>query len=88
VPSNYSLAPAYPNPTDGQITFGFTVPQTIPAVLKVVNKKNEVVATIAQGNYVAGVHAISWNANLANDNYRVIFEAGNYTAQGDIQVLK
>jgi hypothetical protein len=88
LPIDFSLAPAYPNPTDGQITFEFTMPQRMDALLKAVNKKNEVVATIAQGNYAAGVYKVSWNANLANGNYRVIFQAGNYISKGDIQVLR
>jgi hypothetical protein len=88
LPNYFSLAPAYPNPTDGQITFVFTVPQTIDAALKIVNNRNEVVALVAQGNYRGGAHSISWNANLENGNYRVLFEAGNYTSQGDIRVLK
>jgi len=53
VPIDFSLAPAYPNPTDGQITFEFTVPQTINASLTLVNNRNEVMATIAQGNYLS-----------------------------------
>lgn len=88
VPREFALAPAYPNPTDGEIRFQFAVPQAIDAVLRVVNMKNEVVATIAQGNQVAGVHVVSWNANLANGYYRVIFQAGSYTSKGDIRVLR
>lgn len=88
LPTDFSLAPAYPNPTDGAIRFMFSLPQNTNAVLNIVNKKNEIVATVAQGNYTAGVYAVSWNANLANGNYRAIFRAGNYTVKGDIQVLK
>jgi hypothetical protein len=88
VPRDFSLAPAYPNPTDGQITFEFTVPQTLDASLTLVNRKNEVVATIAQGNYLAGTHVVSWNANVANGNYRAVFHASNYVSQGDVQVLR
>ncbi len=88
LPTSFSLEPAFPNPADGHMIFSFTVPQTIGAVLKVVNKKNEEVAIIAQGSYAAGIHTVSWNANLANDNYRVIFEAGNYTSQGDVQISR
>jgi hypothetical protein len=88
LPTEFSLAPAYPNPTDGEIRFTFAVPQRIDAVLNVVNKNNEIVATVAQGNYAAGVHIVSWNANLANGNYRLIFQSGNYISKGDIQVLK
>jgi hypothetical protein len=88
LPKNFSLAPAYPNPTNGHITFVFSVPQRTDAVLNLVNKKNEVVATVAQGNYVPGVHFVSWNANLANGNYRAVFQAGDYISSGDIQILK
>jgi len=47
LPNYFSLAPAHPNPTDGEIRFSFIAPERIDAVLKVVNKRNEVVATIA-----------------------------------------
>jgi hypothetical protein len=88
LPNYFSFAPAYPNPTDGEIRFTFTVPQRTDGVLQVVNKKNELVATIAQGNYVAGVHIVDWNANVANGNYRVVFQSGNYTSHGDIHISK
>jgi hypothetical protein len=88
LPPDFFLAPAYPNPTNGEIRFEYAVPLRVDVVLRVVNKKNEVVATLAQGNRAAGVYIVSWNANVANDNYRVIFQAGNYTSKGDIRVLR
>ncbi len=88
MPVHFALAPAYPNPTDGEIRFEFSLPRATNAVLRVVNKKNELVTVIAQGNYMAGVHQVSWNVNLANGNYRVVFDAGTYVSTGDIQVSR
>jgi hypothetical protein len=87
-PVNFSFPPAYPNPTNGPITFEFSVPQTINALLKVVNKESELVTVLAQDNYVSGVHILNWNVNLANGNYRVIFQAGSYVAHGDIKISR
>jgi hypothetical protein len=88
LPVSFSLSPPYPNPTDGQITFSFTVPHSIVALLKVVNNKNNTVAVIAQRNFTSGAQSISWNAYMPNGNYRVIFESSDYNSQGDIRVLK
>lgn len=87
-PTSFSLLPAYPNPTDGEIRFEFAVPETTDVALWIVNKKNEVVGTIAQGIYRAGLYSVSWNANLSNGTYRAVFRAGSYTSKGDIQVLR
>lgn len=88
VPRTFSLSPAYPNPTDGEIRFEFAVPQNLSGVLKVVNRSNETLAIIDQGNFLAGHHVVSWNSTLPNGYYRVVFQAGNYASQGDIQVLR
>ena len=84
-----SLAPAYPNPTDGQITFEFAIPDSTSVVLKIVNSRNELKTIIAQRMYdEGGMYEFSWNANLANGNYRVVFQAGNFTSHGDIKIMR
>ncbi len=87
-PAVHSFPPAYPNPTDGQITFLFTVPQTSDVMLTVVDKQNKVLDTIAQGSYIAGTHSVSWQAALPNGNYRALLRGSNFASQGDIQISK
>ena len=87
LPTAYTFAPAYPNPSNGLMAFTFALPQQTSASITVVNQMNDPVATIAQGNYVAGVHLQYWQANLPNGNYRVFFKAGTYSSHGDIKIV-
>ncbi|MCB2199284.1 T9SS type A sorting domain-containing protein [bacterium] len=60
-PLEWSLDANYPNPFNPSTTIRYTVPQTANVKLAVYNLLGQRVATLVDGNRMAGRHSVVWN---------------------------
>jgi hypothetical protein len=61
IPSEYELAQNYPNPFNPSTTISFSIPKAERVQLQIFNLIGEVVATLADADFPAGTHSITWN---------------------------
>jgi hypothetical protein len=61
IASNYKFS-IYPNPSNGQFTFEFSLQQQAAVKLVLLNSLGQEVATLADGLYPAGIQRISWDS--------------------------
>lgn len=73
VPADYVLSQNYPNPFNPSTTIQFGLPQAGRVNLTVYNTLGQVVHRIADGDFQAGMHQVTWNGTDA---------AGNSVASG------
>lgn len=57
----FALDNCRPNPSRGNTTISFSLPQSGPASLKIYNIQGRLVRTLASGNLRAGTHSIVWD---------------------------
>jgi Secretion system C-terminal sorting domain len=70
VPSKFTLENAYPNPFNAATTVRVTLPEAADLTVSVYNVAGQLVATIADGNYSAGKHSLTFDAsNVASGLY-------------------
>jgi hypothetical protein len=65
VPVDYALLQNYPNPFNPTTRIEFALPAAGFVTLKVYNVLGEEVATLATGNFVAGLHRVTWDGSEA-----------------------
>jgi hypothetical protein len=63
VPTEFALAPAYPNPFNPSTSMDVSLPMNAQLSLRVYDVTGREVATVADGQYSAGVHNFTWNAS-------------------------
>ena len=84
VPSQFSLQDAYPNPFNSATTVSVALPDQAELTMSVFNTNGQRVATIASGQYNAGMHTFSFNADkLASGVYFITAKAA-----GQVQTQK
>ncbi len=89
LPAAFALTSAYPNPTAGQTTFGFDVPQAEVVRLTVYDVLGREVATLVDGLTEAGQHTARLDASaLAGGVYVVRLEAGGFAASRQLVVAQ
>lgn len=59
--SGLSLAPPYPNPSRGEVTLRFALPQAGPVTVSLVDAQGRTVATPLANRLGAGTHVARWN---------------------------
>jgi M6 family metalloprotease-like protein len=59
--STFSLEPAYPNPFNPSTKIAFTLPESGPIKLYILNTRGQTVRVLADASYPAGRHSLSWN---------------------------
>jgi Secretion system C-terminal sorting domain len=70
VPTHFALENAYPNPFNAATTVRVTLPESADLTVSVYNVAGQLVATIADGNYTAGKHSLTFDAsNVASGLY-------------------
>ena len=70
VPTTYQLAQNYPNPFNPTTTIQFAVPQASRVMIRVYNSIGQEVAVLADQEFSAGTHKVTFNANgLASGMY-------------------
>ncbi len=92
VPADFELAQNYPNPFNPSTSISFGIPTEARVVIKVFNIQGKELATVANNNYSAGRHIVSFDAaNFASGTYIYTLNAvgkdGNNFVQSKKMVL-
>jgi len=88
-PTQYRLAPNYPNPFNPTTTLEFKLPQAGPVHLAVYDLSGRLVSTLVDGYRSAGVHKITFDGSgLASGIYLYQLEAGAFAATGKMVLMK
>jgi lysophospholipase L1-like esterase len=61
-PSGFALRPAYPNPFNPATTLSFEIPHFAHALVTIHDLRGRLVRSLADGDFTAGVHRVSWDA--------------------------
>jgi hypothetical protein len=63
LPKSIDLLKNFPNPFNPNTTISFTLPERANIILSIYNELGEKVAVLFNGEEVAGMHNIVWNAS-------------------------
>ncbi len=89
LPAEFELGQNYPNPFNPTTEFGFTLPRASHVELNVYNIAGQKVATIADLDFKAGVHSVTWDASgLASGVYLYRLDAGQFSGVRKMLLLK
>ena len=89
VPTEFSLANAYPNPFNPVTTLSFALPIESEVSLSVYNLQGREVSTLISGDLEAGYHSVIWNANqYSSGMYFVKMVAGEYVKTQKLMLVK
>ncbi len=66
----FRLAPPVPNPSTGNVSLAFSLPEAASGNVRVYDLRGRLVASLAQGSLDAGRHVVSWDGR-ANDGSSV-----------------
>jgi len=88
-PFSYHLAQSYPNPSHGQLTIEYALPQTSPVSLKVYNLSGQLVADLVNSEQMAGIYSVKWDAtSLASGVYIYSLTAGDFQCSKQMVLVK
>ena len=66
-----------PNPVESNVVLEFTLTDEANAEIQIYTSTGELIASIGNGNYSAGLHRINFDAsNLANGMYNIVLSSG------------
>ena len=68
-PVDFQLCQNYPNPFNPSTTIQFGLPIRSAVTIEIYNVLGQLIRTLAQGEYAAGMHRIAWNADVASGIY-------------------
>ena len=89
LPDHYELSQNYPNPFNPTTEIMLSLPEKTNLTLNIYNIQGQLVTTLAQGEYEAGVHRFSWSAdNYASGVYLYKLISDNYTASKKMLLIK
>lgn len=89
MPNEFSLSQNYPNPFNPNTNISFSLPKASNVKITVYNAIGKEISVLVNGNYEAGLHTISWNANnISSGMYFYKMEAGNFTATKKLVLMK
>jgi len=79
----------YPNPFNPVTQISFSLPAVCDVKLQVFNVMGQLVATLAEGSYEAGVHSVSWDgSNVASGVYLYRLQAADFVDAKKMILLK
>lgn len=89
LPDQFRLGQNYPNPFNSTTTIKFMLPIKSYVKLKVFNVLGQHITTLADGQFSAGIHTITWDAaSISNGIYLYKIITKNYTATKKMIILK
>jgi Secretion system C-terminal sorting domain/Viral BACON domain len=89
VPSEFVLHPAYPNPFNPSTTLSVSLPEATKLNVAVFNIAGQQVATLANGQYSAGSHTLTFDAShLSGGVYFVQATAGSWNDVQKVVLMK
>ncbi|MCX6142455.1 MAG: T9SS type A sorting domain-containing protein [Ignavibacteriales bacterium] len=89
IPAEFSLSQNYPNPFNPSTNITFNLPKSGKVTLKVFNTLGQQVATLVDGDYVAGMHTMNFDASsLSSGVYIYTLSAGDFLAAKKMILLK
>ncbi|MFQ5865038.1 MAG: T9SS type A sorting domain-containing protein [bacterium] len=78
IPNDFYLQQNYPNPFNPNTTIKFGLPQSNHTILRIINLKGQIIATLVDETLEAGVHAVEWDGT---DDRKVPVASGVYLYQ-------
>jgi hypothetical protein len=89
LPRSIALSQNYPNPFNPGTKIKFTLPQSGSATLKIYNMLGQEVATLVDGELLAGPHEIEWRpSGLPSGVYTYRLQAGQHSESKQLLLLK
>jgi hypothetical protein len=86
---SFSLANAYPNPANKQVTLGYQLPASVKVKLNIYNVAGQLVKSFNQGYQPAGLYTIRYGTDaLTNGIYFYQLDAGIYQATKRMLIIK
>jgi len=93
-PVSYALHQNSPNPFNSATKISFDIPEESNVVLNVYDVLGKNIATIADGNYSAGTHSVTWDGKDSNGKvvstgvYFYSINAGTFSSKGKMIYAK
>ena len=88
-PNEYELSQNYPNPFNPSTTIRFSLPKETLLKINVYNMIGELIETIAEGNYQAGYHKVTFIAsNLPSGAYIYRMESSDFVKVKKLILIK
>ena len=89
MPTQYELSQNFPNPFNPSTTIRFSLPTETRLKINIYNMLGQLVETLAEGNYEAGYHKVTFNAStLPSGAYIYRIESNEYTQVKKMLLLK
>jgi PKD repeat protein len=88
IPTQYGLSQNYPNPFNPSTEIVFSLPEQGHVKLEVFNISGQKIATLADQFYSAGVHSVTWKADVSSGIYLYRIQANDYTENKKMILLK
>ncbi|HOJ17732.1 MAG: T9SS type A sorting domain-containing protein [Ignavibacteriales bacterium] len=88
-PSNFELLNNYPNPFNPSTVISYNLPVESKVTLKIYDVLGNEVATLVNGQMLAGTHSVTFNASgLPSGIYLYSIQAGNFTSTKKLMLTK
>ncbi|UCG63244.1 MAG: T9SS type A sorting domain-containing protein [Candidatus Zixiibacteriota bacterium] len=89
IPNTYALGQNHPNPFNPATIIWFSLPEPAQVNLNVYNIRGQKVATLASGQYSAGIHHVEWDASAQTSGvYLYRLSAGDYSETRKMILIK
>jgi hypothetical protein len=93
-PFVFDLKQNYPNPFNPNTNIEFTINEAENVIISIFNTNGELIKSLANQNYSAGTHTLTWNGTDKNNHkvasgvYLYRLEAGNEVLSNKMILLK
>lgn len=90
VPEEFVLHPPYPNPSNGQVTVEYALPNEADVTITVYNALGQRVAVLEESPQTAGNHQIQWSAGsqLSSGTYFIRLDADGQTDTEQVVIVR
>ncbi|MDP8240183.1 MAG: T9SS type A sorting domain-containing protein [Candidatus Hatepunaea meridiana] len=79
IPETFELIEAYPNPFNSTTSIQYQLPEASNVTMQIFDVSGREVATLINGEVVAGYHSVAWEANVPSGIYFCRMEAGGFS---------